>query len=305
MIRKASLLVLALIIPFHLYAATAEKITLSARVEGLKKQDGFFPWYWDEKKGTVLLELSPAAVSHEFLYFTALGSGIGSTEVFADRSSFGNSALCRFRRVGAQVLVIQENTAFFAQNGSPDLKQSVESSFPTSVLAALPIEAEQDGTLLLDASHLFIRDAVDLLSQLKRPTQVVGGAMVRTEGAGANWRLDESRSVIDLDHSGSFPMNTEVEALLTFASDSESNFNQPDSHTLSIREHHSFLPLPEPGYEVHEQDPRVGFLGVTFQDFSQAYNRPLTRYLISRWRLQKKDPNAAMSEPVKPIVFYL
>ena len=54
-----------------------------------------------------------------------------------------------------------------------------------------------------------------------------------------------------------------------------------------------------------EQDPRVGFISTSFQDFSQAYDRPLTRYLVNRWRLQKKDPNAAMSEPVKPIVFYL
>ena len=183
MVRKVSLLVLVLTLSFHLHAATAEKVTLAARIEGLKKQEGFLPWYWDEKKGVVLLELSPASLSREFLYFTALGSGIGSTEVFADRSSFSGNALCRFRRVGAQVLVIQENTAFFAKNGGSDLKQSVESSFPTSVLAALPIEAEQDGTLLLDATHLFIRDAVDLLSQLKRPTQVVGGAMAQSNAA--------------------------------------------------------------------------------------------------------------------------
>ena len=305
MIRKAFPLFLALILPMQMYAATAEKVTLAARLEGLKRQDGFLPWYWDEKKGKILLELSPASLNREFLYFTSLGSGIGSTDVFADRSSFAGNALCRFRRVGAQVLVVQENTAFLAQSGSADLKRSVESSFPTSILAALPIEAEQDERLLLDASHLFIRDAVDLLSQLKRPTQIVGGTMVRTEGGGASWRLDESRSVIDLDHSGSFPLNTEIEALLTFSSDSESNFNQPDSHALSIREHHSFLPLPEPEYEVREQDPRVGFFGVTFQDFSRPYDRPLTRYLISRWRLQKKDPNAAISEPVRPIVFYL
>src|ERR1051325_8480280 len=204
MIRKAFLLILVLIFQSHLYAATTEKVTLAARVEGLKKQDGFFPWYWDEKKRQILFELSPASLGREFLYFTALGSGIGSTEVFADRSSFSGNALCRFRRVGAQVLVIQENTAFFAQNGSKDLKQSVESSFPTSVLASLPIEAQQDGTLLVDASHLFIRDAVDLLSQLRHPTQIVGGAMIRTDGGGSSWRLDETRSVIDLDHSGSF-----------------------------------------------------------------------------------------------------
>jgi len=305
MVRTASLLLLGLLLSLNLNAATPESPTLSSRIEGLQKHDGFLPWYWDEKKGQILLELSPASLNHEFLYFTALGSGIGSTEVFADRSSFAGNALCRFRRVGAQVLVIQENTAFFAKHGSPDLQQSVESSFPTSVLASLPIEAQQDGTLLVDASHLFIRDAVDLLSQLRHPTQIVGGTMVRTEGSGASWRLDESRSVIDLDHSGSFPLNTEIEALLTFVTEGESNFNQPDAHALSIREHHSFLPLPEPGYEVRQQDPRVGFFGVNFQDFSQPFDRPLTRYLISRWRLQKKDPSAAMSGPVKPIVFYL
>ena len=305
MLRTAFFVLLALALLPNLHAATPEPITLSMRIEGLQKHGGFLPWYWDEKKGQILLELSPTSLSHEFLYFTALGSGIGSTEVFADRSSFSGNALCRFRRVGDQVLVMQENTGFSAQSGSKDLQQSVESSFPTSVLASLKIEAQQDGTLLVDASHLFIRDAVDLLSQLRRPTRIIGGVMVRNEGSGAGWRLDESRSVIDLDHSGSFPMNTEIEALLTFTSDAESNFNQPDAHALSLREHHSFLPLPEPGYQPREQDPRVGFFGVNFQDFSQPYDRSLTRYLISRWRLQKKDPSAAMSEPVKPLVFYL
>jgi hypothetical protein len=63
--------------------------------------------------------------------------------------------------------------------------------------------------------------------------------------------------------------------------------------------------LPEPGYGQREQDPRVGFFTTGFLDFSQPYDRPLARYLTNRWRLQKKDPNAALSEPVKPIVFYL
>ncbi len=284
----------------------ADTVSLAARIAGLQKRNGFLPHYWDEKKGTLLVELSPAVLTREFLYFTAMGSGIGSTEIFADRSSFGDSALCRFRRVGMRVLVIRENTSFRTANGGPELNRSVESSFPTSVLAALPVEAEQDGTVLVNANALLVRDAFDLLSQLRRPTRVVGGTMVREQASGAaSWRLDEARSVIDLDHTGSFPLNTEVEVLLTFATESESNLNQPDSHTLSVREHHSFVALPDPGYQPREKDPRVGFLNVSFQDFSQPFDRPLTRYLISRWRLQKKDPNAPLSEPVKPIVFYL
>jgi hypothetical protein len=283
----------------------AEKATLGSRTAGLQKHAGFVPYYWDEKKGSILFELSPSAVNREFLYYTGMGTGVGSTQVFADRSSFGGEGLCRFRRVGMRVLVVQENTGFRAENGSAELKHSVESSFPTSVLAALPVEAEQDGTVLVDASALIVRDAFDLQSQLRRPARVVGGAIVRDEKSGADWRLDKDRSLFDPDHSGSFPLNTEVEVLLSFATDAQSNLNQPDPRTLSVREHHSFVALPEPGYEPRRQDPRVGFFGPSFQDFSQPYDRPLTRYLVNRWRLQKKDRNAALSEPVKPIVFYL
>ncbi len=283
-----------------------EKAGLLARTAGLQRREGFLPYYWDEKKGDILFELSPAVLGREFLYFTGLGSGVGSTEAFADRSSFGGGWVCRFRRAGMRVLVIQENTSFRAPNGSAELQHSVEYSFPTSVLASLPVEAEQDGTMLVNADALLMRDAFDLLSQLRRPTRAVGGVMVREQSShAADWRLDKDRSIIDLEHTGSFPLNTEVEALLTFATDSESDLNQPDPHSLSVREHHSFVAIPAPGFQPLEQDPRVGFISQSFQDFSQAYDQPLTRYLVNRWRLEKKDPNAALSDPVKPIVFYL
>jgi hypothetical protein len=284
-------------------APTAD--TISSRTTGLQKHDGFLPYYWDAKKGELLIELSPAALDREFLYFTGLGSGVGSIKVFADRSTTASSAVCRFRQAGPKVLIIAENLSFRAENGSADLKRSVELSFPTSVLAALPVEGEQDGALLVNASPLLLRDATDLLSQLHRPTQAVNGVMVRQESKESNWRLDDARSVVDLDASGSFPRNTELEALLTFTNEGEVDLNQPDRHVLSIREHHSFVALPEAGFEPREADPRVGFFGETFKDFSQPYNQPLTRKFIARWRLQKKDPSAAVSEPVKPIVFYL
>lgn len=284
----------------------SEASGLAARTAGLERHDGFFPYYWDEKKGDILFELSPAVLKGEFLYFAGLGSGVGTTEAFADRSSFGAGSVCRFRRVGMRVLVIEENSSFVAPNGTPELQHSVEYSFPTSVLASLPVEAERDGTVLVDADALLVRDAFDLLSQLRRPARAVGGVVVREQSSkAADWRFDKDRSVLDLEHTGSFPLNTEVEALLTFASDSESDLNQPDPHTLSIREHHSFVAMPAPGYQPLEQDPRVGFNSTSLQDFSRPHDQPLTRYLVNRWRLQKKDPNAALSEPVKPIVFYL
>ncbi|MBS1851870.1 MAG: zinc-dependent metalloprotease [Acidobacteria bacterium] len=306
MLRMLRLLPVLLLAAFFAALAqtqpASENSSFSARVAHLKKQDGFLPYYWDEKKGEILFALSPAALDREFLYFTGLGSGIGSTRMSADRSSFGGQGLCRFRRVGPRVLLIKENTSFRASKGSPDLQRSVELSFPTSVLGALPIEAEQNGTLLVNATPLFLHDAVDMLSMLRAPVAVNGAPAA---DLGSSWRVDEERSVIDLESSGSFPLNTEVEALLTFTSDSNSYWNQPEPHVITLREHHSFLALPAPGFEPRECDPRVGIGGEVFQDFSQPFDQPLTRCLAARWRLQKKDHNAALSEPVKPITFYL
>ena len=309
MIRCARSLIAALavglLVPSRAQNVPSTTETFAARSSGLERHDGFLPYYWDGKKGMLLLALGQGSLERQFLYFTGLGSGIGSIKVFADRSTVATSAVCRFRRVGSKVLVMAENLSFRAEHGNAELKRSVESSFPTSVLAALPIEAEQDGNLLVNANPLLIRDATDLLSQLRRPTQAMNGRMVRTASSDSIWRLDESRSVIDLEHTGSFPLNTEVEALLTFSSEEDVSLNQPDSHTLSVREHHSFLALPPPGYKPREMDPRVGYFGESFLDFSQPFDRPLKRRFIERWRLEKKDTNAAVSEPVTPIVFYL
>ena len=270
--------------------------TLTGRTSGLKRSEGFIPTWWDAKKGVLLLELPPRLLQKQLLYYTGFGTGIGSIRLFADRSSLTGGALIRLQRSGPRLLVIQENPAFRAEAGSDALKQSVEKSFPVSVLAALPIEAEESGTLLVDANPLILRDAADLLSQLRSPVQAVNGRMVRQESSQGSWRLDESRSVVDPENSGSYPMNTEIEALLTFASEGGTDLNQPESRTLSLRQHHSFVALPPPGFEPRESDPRVGFIPVPFQDFSQPFDRPLERSFIERWRLIKKDPRATVSD---------
>ena len=277
------------------------------RLQGLKRNDGFIPFYWDAKKGVLLFELSPERLNDEFIYFTGLSSGVGSIEMFADRSSVGGSQLCRFLRSGPKVLVIAENTRFRAENGSSELKHSVERSFPTSILASLPVEGEDGDKLIVNANPLVVRDASGLLGQLRRPSRAVGGMVrqVANENAG-NWRLDDQRSTVDLDHSRGFPLNTEIENILTFASDSAGRtINNPEAGVLTVHEHISFLALPKTGYQPRIGDPRVGFFGERFEDFSTTYKELLNQHYIDRWRLEKKDPSAAVSEPVKPITFYL
>src|SRR5947199_3437804 len=130
-------------------ASTTTSPPKSNRLAGLKRIDGFVPYYWDEKKGALLFELSPQRLNAEFIYLTGLSSGVGSIEMFADRSSVGESQLCRFVRSGPKVLVIAENTHFRAEHGSPELQHSVARSFPTSVIASLPVESEQGDNLIV------------------------------------------------------------------------------------------------------------------------------------------------------------
>ncbi|MGZ4818355.1 MAG: zinc-dependent metalloprotease [Terriglobales bacterium] len=288
---------------------TAASVTAAPRqsVAGLKKVQGFFPYYWDAHRGELLFELSPQALQTEFLYYTGLGSGIGSIDMFADRGSLHGSAVCRFVRVGPKVLVIQQNEQFRATTGSEGLKRSVELSFPTSVLASLPVVEEQGENVVVNANPLIMRDAFDLLGQFRRPLRATGGQVVRGSSPNVgNWRLDDSRSAVDIERTRNFPMNTEAEALLTFTTDDPvSEANQPEAHAVTVREHHSLVALPVEGYEPRESDVRVGFFGVRFSDYSQAFNQPLQRAFISRWRLQKKDPSARLSEPVRPITWYV
>jgi hypothetical protein len=288
-------------------AAGAPPQTVAARVGSLKRQDGFVPIYWDARRGELLFEISPAALDHDFLYYTALGTGVGSTEMFADRSSFGAQAEVRFTRVGPRVMISQRNMSFRAEEGPDALRGSVHMSFPSSILASLPIEAEDNGTLIVNANSFVVRDAFDLLGQIRNPSRAIGGQVTRQQNPNASsWRMDDGRSAVDLEHTKNFPKNTEIEAFITFTTDSGgANMNQPNPRVLTVREHHSLVALPEPGYVPLEHDVRVGFFGVSFQDFSRPFDQQIQRTLVERWRLQKKDPNAAVSEPVKPITFYV
>src|SRR5260370_17856314 len=113
--------------------------------------------------------------------------------MFADRSSTGGSQLCKLVRSGPKVLVIAENTAFRAERGSTELKHSVERSFPTSIIAVLPIESEQSDALIVNANPLVLRDVTGLLDQLRRPSRAMNGVIRQTQAGGTNCGLDPQR----------------------------------------------------------------------------------------------------------------
>ncbi|MCU1349401.1 MAG: Glutamyl- and glutaminyl-tRNA synthetase [Acidobacteria bacterium] len=267
--------------------------TIASRTAKLQKIDGFVPLYWDAENGKLLMEI--ARFGEELIWHISLPAGVGSNPIGLDRGAMGPTHLVRFDRIGPRVLLVEPASRFRAITTDPLERRAVEDSFAQSVLASFKVEASEGNAVLVDASDFFLSDAYGAADVLRATEQ-------------GSYALDRNRSAIYLPRTKAFPRNTEVEAILTFAGDRPGPLVSgvtPDPHAVTIRQHHSFVALPEPGFTPRAQDPRVGFFGVEVYDYASPFTGPLEKRWIARHRLEKKDPSAAVSDPVKPLVYYV
>jgi hypothetical protein len=233
----------------------------------------------------------------DFLLLDQLPYGLGSNDVGLDRGQLGEGRVVHFWRSGPKVMLVAPNLDYRASSTIPEERLAVKQSFAESVLWGFKVEAEDNGTLLVDATDFFLRDAHGVVQQLDHTKQ-------------GKYKVDSSRSAITLDSTKNFPLNTEVEAVLTFTNDDPSRGSfvsdvTPDPHAITLREHTSLVALPGPGYKTRAFDPRAGYYPETYRDYSAPIGQPLDQHFIVRHRLAKKDPNALLSEPVKPITYYV
>jgi hypothetical protein len=269
--------------------------SFSQRVAGMEHKAGLFPMDWDGKTGKLYLEV-PAA-EKDFLLIDQLPYGLGSNDIGLDRGQLGQGRIVHFTRVGGKVLLIAPNLTYRSSAADPAERMAVKESFAESVLWGFKIEAEEKSTLLIDATDFFLRDSHGVLERLQSTGQ-------------GTYKLDPNRCAITEDNTRNFPKNTEVEAILTFAADGRPRGEYvasvtPDAHSITLREHTSMIELPEAGYTPRQFDPRSGFFPVRFRDYSVPLGESMDQRLLVRHRLQKRDPNAAISEPIKPIVYYV
>lgn len=130
--------------------------SIDERVAGLRKIDGYFPLYWDERAGTLYLEIP--RFNSEFLFSTGLSAGLGSNDIGLDRGGGGQGRVVRFQRVGPKVMLVQGNQSFRSSSANPRERKSVEESFAQSILWGFTVAAESNGRVLVDATPFFLRD---------------------------------------------------------------------------------------------------------------------------------------------------
>ncbi len=267
-------------------------------VEGLDRLSGLMEVRLDREKGRALLELpvgDDGEILGEFLYVESLRTGLGSNPVGLDRGQLGPTRLIRFRRVGERVLIEEANLAFRAMSEDPRERAAVGESFATSVLWGGPIEAAEDGRLLVDLTDFLVRDAHGSAQRIQRAGQ-------------GSFHLDKDRSALDLDATLVFADNAEFEAVLTFGGDEPGGLvreTTPSADSVTLVQHHSFIRLPREGYAPRRFDPRVSSFPVTFADYASPLDGDLMTRWIARHRLEKVEPGAAPSRVVEPIVYYV
>ena len=277
--------------------------TIEEKVEGMQRIDGFFPLYWDDKTGHLWMEI--ARFDREILHLQGIAAGLGSNDIGIDRGARRGSRIVTFQRIGPKILMVEPNYRFRASSSNLDEIRAVHDAFAVSTHWSFPVAAETEERVLVDLNDFLLRDSVDLAASL-RP---------------GSYRLDKSRSAVYLSMTRGFPENTEIEVSLTFVREgrgpgrgdgfrSRGHFEgvaavAADAAAATLRLHHSWVKLPEVGYQPRPADPRAGYFGVSYVDYSAPLGEPIRKRFIARHRLRKVDPTASVSDAVEPIVYYL
>lgn len=274
-------------------------ITLSSysqfleKKENLKNFEGFFNFYYSENDDEIYLEVKD--LEKEFLYVQSLATGVGSNDIGLDRGQLGGEAVVKFIKAGNKLLLVQPNLRYRAETDNVQEKRSVEEAFARSVLYGFEIQEENGGNYIIDITPFLMEDAHGVSARLE-------------QGNHGNFKINKGKSALSLERTRAFPKNVEFEALLTMEGTARSGALRsvlPNSQNLTVIQHHSFVELPDEGYEKRIFDPRSGSIYISYLDYSTPVFEPIEKRYVTRHRLQKKNPNAAVSEPVEPIIYYL
>ncbi|WP_074655577.1 zinc-dependent metalloprotease [Terriglobus roseus] len=272
--------------------------TIAQRTASLQKMDGFFPVYMDTKTAHLYLEINGWNKQFLYLRHTETGNGAG-----VNRGAVAQPLLVHFSRIGPKVLLTAENTAWRTTTGEPAQEAAARESFAQSIVGGFTVSAEDaDDHVLIDATDFLLRDVVNFAGRL-----------------GAGYRLDPTRSTIVPERTKNFPKNTEIETMLTFAREGggaaggPGGFGgaaggpvAPDISSITLGAKQSLIELPDNNYKPRLWDQRAGNLqNTSYSDWSKPLGDMRETRFVNRFRLIKKNPNAAVSDPVEPIRYYI
>ena len=262
-----------------------------------QEMPGFIPLHWDSEEGRLYADVSD--VEGPFIYYNGLSHGVGSNDLGLDRGRLGDTFLVEFRKVGKKVFLAALNTKYTARSEDAQERRAVAEAFAESIIWGFAVVESGPNALVIDLTDFALSDATGIADLLA----------ARGEGS---FSIDENRSAIYLPKTKSFPDNTEIDATLTFAGKSKGRILgtvAPNADAITVHGHHSFIRLPDDGYQPLPYDARAGYIhsgeATLVYDYASPIDAPIKSAFARRHRLEKVDPTAEVSEAVEPIVYYV
>jgi hypothetical protein len=254
---------------------------------------GYYSFFADNQSGKIYLDVDK--LQQPFLLQHSLPFGVGSNDIGLDRGQLGGTYMVQFERFGNKVMLRALNTYYKASSNNSAEQQSVTEAFASSILYAFKVVAEDNDSVLVDYTPYLLSDVHGVSRTLAAKKQ-------------GNFKLDGDRSAVFMPRSKAFVNNTELEALLTFKGKNPGEYVRQvsvDPHVLTVHQHHSLVRLPDNDYTPRQFHPQSGFWSIEHKDYSAPLSESMFVRYIPRHRLAKKDPQQAISEPIKPIIYYL
>ncbi len=275
----------------------------AAVIKDAKKSDGLFTIYQRDEK--VWIELKPDDFNQPFFLSPKLATGLGEASLFG--GSMDEERVIEFRRIHNQVQMIARNTEFTARAGTPE-GRAVAAAFSPSLLASTPVASQpqpESKSVLVDANALFLNDMLGLGMRLQRAYRQGYGFDARNSAITLVRDKPGTLVLQVLAHYATGSIAVPQPGMAPGAPVPSVPTTLPDPRSLFMTLHYAIERLPAQPMRPRAADARIGYFTASQWDFSDDVARsPIVRH-VNRWRLEKKEPEAALSEPVKPIVYWL
>ncbi|MBP6900737.1 MAG: zinc-dependent metalloprotease [Burkholderiaceae bacterium] len=263
----------------------------------------FSAWRKDDK---LWLELRPEDLEQPFFLSPKLASGIGEARIFGGLM-LASPRLVQFRRVHNQVQLLAINQQQVAAAGTPEAR-AVAAAISPSLLGSAVVASQphpERKSILIDAGSLFVSDMLGLGAQLQRSFRQGYSFDARHSSVAEVRGRPDLLVVRTQQHYATASLAQPTPGAPAGAPVPSVPEGLPDARSLFIGLHYSLMKLPEQPMARRAADPRVGYFLSVRDDFSDDLARSPRQRTVHRWRLEKKDPSAELSEPVKPITFWL
>lgn len=271
------------------------KKSIKETVKSCAAFEGLFTIYQDTTNGTAYLKVNKEQLNKEYIYFNYAENGVLAAGYF--KGNFRDNEVFSIRKYYDKIEFIEENTGFYFDPQNP-LSNASSANINKPVLASLKIVAEEDNAYLIKADELFL---IESLSQIKpSPNPNVKPGTTFSLGS-------LSKEKTKYNSIKNYPKNTDVIVEYVYDNPAPNNFggaDVTDARSVTIKIQHTLIEMPQNDFKPRFDDPRIGYFMQEVQDMTSTSATPY-RDMINRWNLVKKDKNAAISEPVEPITWWI